>query len=98
MTESAKTAATIYQELGPFAFLLICGSLTFGWLVYRIVMTQDRISDTLDSLNQRITGHDQRASDMHITCREHGKQLDKIHETLSEHTTQIQVLQEVVRR
>lgn len=98
MGEAAKSAASIYSELGPLAFLLVVGALAFAYLVWRIVIAQDKISDTLDRVNGVLSSHDQRASDMHATCREHSTQLDKISETLGEHTAKIQVLQEIVRR
>ena len=98
MPELVRTSAQIYNEIGPVAFLIICGALTFGWLVWRIVVAQDKISNTLDKVNGILSSHDQRAADMYATCREHGTQLAKINDTLGEHTAQIKVLQEVVRQ
>ena len=103
MTETVKTAAEVYHNLGALAFLIVCGALAFAYLVLRIVKTQDKISATLDKVNERQSQHDQRAVDMHATCQDHGIQLHDLRDGLGEVrdglaglSTEVKVLKERV--
>ena len=78
MPETINVAANLYRDLGALAFLIIAGALSFAYLVWRIVKAQDKISATLDRVNERQSMHDQRSVDMHLTCIEHGKQLGEL--------------------
>lgn len=97
------TAATVMQELGLLAFLILVGALSFGYLVWRIVKAQDKISATLDKVNERQFQHDQRAQDMHSTCKEHGgdirslkDEVNGVKTAVSGLTTEMMVLKEKV--
>lgn len=103
MAETAKTAAELYHQLGALAFLIVCGALAFLFLVWRIVKTQDAISDRFARMDARQATHDQRAQDMHATCKDHGAQLHDLREGLGEVkdglgalSTEVKVLKERV--
>ena len=96
MPETISTAAGIYKELGALAFLIICGALAFAWMVWRIVKTQDKISDRLDSISDRQATHDQRALDMHMTCKEHGAEIATLAKRVGDLSADVRVLQEKV--
>lgn len=85
MTSAAtKQAIEVYRELGALAFLILCGALALGYLIWRIVKIQDKISDTQERIERRLEGHDQRAQDMHGTCRIHGEQISHLHKGIGE--------------
>ena len=103
MGDAAKTAAELYHQLGALAFLIVVGALAFGYLVLRIVKTQDKISDRIDRMDARQSTHDQRAQDMHSTCKDHGTQIDAlgrglegVRADLGGLTTEVKVLKERV--
>lgn len=96
MPETISTAAGIYKELGALAFLIICGAIAFAWMVWRIVKTQDKISDRLDSISDRQATHDQRALDMHMTCKEHGMAIATLAKEVGGLSADVRVLQEKV--
>ena len=103
MAETAKTAAELYHQLGALAFLIVVGALAFGYLVLRIVKTQDKISDRIDRMDARQSQHDQRAIDMHGTCKDHGVQIDALGKGLADVkselgglSTEVKVLKERV--
>lgn len=81
---ATKQAIEVYRELGALAFLIICGALALGYLIWRIVKIQDKISDTQERIEKRLEGHDQRAQDMHGTCRVHGEQISHLHKGMNE--------------
>ena len=89
MPEIAKTAAEIYRELGALAFMILAGCLAFAWMVWRIVKAQDRITATQDRMLEKLSKHDQRAEDMHGTCKEHGSQIDSLTRDVGELKTDI---------
>ena len=90
MTNAAtKQAIEVYRELGALAFLILCGTLAMGYLIWRIVKIQDKISDTQERIERRLEGHDQRAQDMHGTCRIHGEQIGHLYKGMGELKTEV---------
>lgn len=83
--QAIQTAASIMQELGLLAFLILVLALAFCWMTYRIVRTQDRIALLQDRLLEKMGEHDsrgaliqQKAGLMHDTCLDHGDLLDEM--------------------
>lgn len=106
--QTITTAATILQELGILAFLILVGALAFCYMVWRIVKAQDKIADKLNEVGNTFSTHHQNALDMHTTCRVHGEQISYLHKgmdafksevssALGELSTEVQVLKERVR-
>ena len=89
MPEIAKTAAELYKELGALAFLIVMGALAFVYLVWRIVLAQDKITATQDRMLEKLSKHDQRAEDMHDTCKAHGGQIDALTRDVGELKTDV---------
>jgi|GEM_PF-6178172 len=50
MAEVGQAAASVYKELGAIAVLIIAGLFGLGFLIWRITITQDRITTLLDKL------------------------------------------------
>ncbi len=50
MGEITSAAANMYKELGAIAVLIIAGLFGLGFLIWRITVTQDRITTLLDKL------------------------------------------------
>jgi hypothetical protein len=48
--ELTTAAATTYKELGAIAVLILAGLFGLGFLIWRITVTQDRITTLLDKL------------------------------------------------
>ena len=84
MGEVITGTAKIYMEQGALAFFQIIFTLGSLFALYRIVKAQDTIGKSLDMLFNQLCTHDQRASDMHATCQEHGKQIGLLMRDVSE--------------
>ena len=89
MLEATNAATSIFKELGALAFLIVVGALAFVYLVWRIVLAQDRITATQDKMLEKLSSHDQRAEDMHVTCKEHGTQIDALTRDVGELKTDV---------
>lgn len=50
MGELTTAAATMYRELGAIAIMILAGLFGLGFLIWRITITQDRITTLLDKL------------------------------------------------
>lgn len=50
MEDVSVVAIKAYESLGALGFLIVAMALAFCFLVWRVVKTQDKISQTLDSL------------------------------------------------
>ena len=50
MGELTTAAATTYKELGAIAVMILAGLFGLGFLIWRITITQDRITTLLDKL------------------------------------------------
>lgn len=96
MVEAAKSTADIYRELGPLAYLIVIGSMTFVYLVWRIVQAQDKIVDTQAAIAAKMSEHDARGcliqqnqELMHGTCRDHGDKIDSLHSGMIEFKSEV---------
>ena len=89
MPEVVKTAAEIYRELGALAFMILAGCIAFAWMVWRIVKAQDRITATQDKMLEKLSSHDQRAEDMHSTCKTHGSAINALTRDVGELKTDV---------
>jgi len=87
--QTITTAATIMQELGILAFLILVGALAFCYMVWRIVKAQDKIADKLNEVATTFSTHHQNALDMHTTCRVHGEQIGYLHKGLNDFKEEI---------
>ncbi len=55
-------------------------------LVYssqRLIESADKLAEGFDGHHTMMSSHDKRAEDMHVTCREHGKQIDELSNRLA---------------
>ena len=50
MAEATQAASQVYKELGAIAVLILAGLFGLGFLIWRITVTQDRITALLDKL------------------------------------------------
>lgn len=89
MTESITALITLFRELGALAFLIVVGALAFVYLVWRIVLAQDRITATQDKMLEKLSSHDQRAEDMHSTCKTHGSAINALTRDVGELKTDV---------
>lgn len=98
MAEIITAIKELFVAAGSDGTTQIALLTAMGYLIYKIVKTQDVISVTQRETITLLSSHHQNALDMHATCREHGDQLTKLTETVAEHTTAIEVLQATIKK
>jgi hypothetical protein len=95
--EVANTAVKSYETLGTLGFLIVAMVLAFCFLVWRIVITQDKMLTTLDCLYSKydtmsalLTAHDRQGQQI-------GDTLDKAGDCLTSLKTQVAEMKGMIR-